>query len=77
MKGRRVHPAPGGSLALAPGEYLKTEDGDWWASPPLGGVILIESKDVSEHPDGTITVNRPISKQGWSGRLIQGEWQAD
>ena len=77
MEGRRVHPDRSGKLDLSPGDYGRTVKGLWWVSPPRGAVRVIDSENVTEHEDGTITVTVPISNKQWTGRLVRGKWQQE
>lgn len=94
--GRRVHPDPHGRLPLQPGDYGKDATG-WHARPPTmpefgegkgnphplsGGLDLHK---VTEHPDGTITVDPsilieypwgdPPQQVNWHGYLERGVWR--
>lgn len=67
-----------------PGDYGRDDHG-WWVHPPahpFGGYVTKHT--VTEHPDGTITVEpsiliHPTAKkgdQGWHGWLRAGVWSS-
>lgn len=67
-------------LVLEDGEYGKDIDGVWYGRPP--GILSAGSfakHDVTEHPDGTITVSPSIlimdGRSEWHGYLERGEWR--
>ena len=68
---------------LNPGEYGKHPfNGVWYARPPVErmGVANLDSHDVTEHEDGTITVAPSIlitgrGDYGWHGYLEKGVWR--
>jgi hypothetical protein len=61
-------------------EYGKNTDGVWWVRPPgclTSGLIDVE---VTEHRDGTITMERVLRCYHCGNvghRLIRGVWQGD
>ena len=62
-----------------PGDYYWSEHmGRWWVRDPLGrpGTLNPELHAVTEHEDGTITVEPSIwdYPDGWHGWLRQGVW---
>lgn len=75
MDGRRVHPDRNGALNLTPGDYGRTTKGVWWVYPPRGSMRVMKSEQVTEHEDGTITVEGLIANKEWKGRLLNGAWQ--
>lgn len=56
-KGQRVEWPEG---LLNPGEYAKGPDGAWYACTPNGHLANLAAHSVTEHDDGTITVNPSI-----------------
>jgi hypothetical protein len=81
VNGRRL---PDGSHALDcdPGDYWRVKrDGEWiWmCCTPNGMAGDLTQHDVTEHPDGTITVLPSILVQGeheWHGYLENGVWRS-
>lgn len=80
MQGKR-HDLPEGDFNLAPGEYGKEPDGFWLCRAPGGEfeVGALNSHQVTEHSDGTISVYPSILSYGqdgtvWHGYLTRGEW---
>lgn len=71
-KGTRVY----GRVPTEPGEYGDW-GGHWWGKPPVRGCPagMLCDHEVTEHDDGTITVNpsilMPSRYHGW---LRRGEW---
>lgn len=97
MKGTRVSPttlgllpptaiSQPGAYGQATNEFLSSKHGNrlgyWSVTAPDGSSGLIPpSYEVTEHPDGTITVTEEIDFSatpwnGWRGRLVAGEWIA-
>lgn len=78
--GRRVYQGPDGDIfKMAPGDYGKGSDNLWYAFPPVPGLApgCLAGHQVTEHPDGTITVSPCLSMSGrgtWHGHLCRGEW---
>src|SRR2546430_757157 len=82
IPGKRVYPEPrdGASwLALGDkGAYGKDEFGCWWAHAPRGPVGALDDHQVTEHPDGTISVSPSIewgTPWNWHGYLRNGVWE--
>lgn len=76
MKLVRVHAAPDGRFALPPGSYGRHPDGIWWFRPPgVGHSGPLDEHTVTEHSDGTITVDPSILSDEVHGYLIRGEWR--
>ena len=81
MNGRRVYPNDKGELWLQPGDYgIDPRDGHWYARAPTGDMGNLSAHEVTEHPDGTITVSPSIAisddqKELWHGYLERGEWR--
>lgn len=91
MVGRRVEYAEfWGAATRQPGDYCKVErkthHGDhlawvWYACTPNGLVGNLEDHTVTEHEDGTITVDPSIlverigeGEVGYHGHLVAGVW---
>jgi hypothetical protein len=82
-KGKRKYPDDKGQLWLAEGEYGKGPDGKWYARPFGDHTGNLGNHDVTEHPDGTITVSPSILITGgnadgptrWHGYLEKGVWR--
>lgn len=88
MTGRRVEPDPTYSYyplpPLAPGDYGKGANGKWYCQPPwpkFDGEAApgdLSGHKVTEHEDGTITVEPSILIQNqngaWHGYLRRGVW---
>ena len=77
MDGRRVHPDRNGELNLTSGDYGRTTKGVWWVHPPRGSVRVAKPEIVTEHDDGTITVDGLIANKQWKGRLVKGIWKQE
>ena len=98
MKGRRIeNPENITSSPVEPGDYWKDKDGHWQVAAPVprddDGFLLtadVSTWSVTEHEDGTITVNPSIfwgrggypnsppewaAKHTWHGWLEHGEWR--
>lgn len=86
MQGRRVPFFPGFPKDVAqPGDYCKVPSGvdprpgvEWYVVDPTGGAGAIRTAvhNVTEHPDGTITVSPSlVMPSGWHGFLINNEWK--
>ena len=82
MIGRRVRHF-NGHHELMSGEYGRWQD-IWWAVSPNGHCANLGGYDVTEHPDGTITVSPSIevksSREGqpfvvYRGYLERGVWR--
>lgn len=73
------------SLLPESGQYGKNAAGEWFGCVPGSGDKFdlfhcnLSKHDVTEHPDGTITVSPSIlvtSHRGrWHGYLRAGEWE--
>lgn len=78
--GKRIYPGPDGQVHnMRPGDYCLGNDGLWYAFPPVPslGPGCLARHQVTEHPDGTITVSPSILMTGrscWHGYLRRGEW---
>jgi hypothetical protein len=82
MNGRRVYPDAEGRLVLQEGDYaFDPRDGKWYARPPSTFAVSLDTHDVTEHEDGTITVSPSIvssdgfSRRPWEGYLELGAWR--
>jgi hypothetical protein len=77
MLGKRIYPNDEGHLVFSePGCYGKDRDGLWWCRPPKGGAGVLGDHKVTEHEDGTITVEPSILMPGvWHGYLRKGVWE--
>lgn len=80
MQGRRVYKNKPDELLPddpKPGDYWRDEEtGIWWAYLPKGGVGNLADHQITEHEDGTITVNPSILMPGeWHGYLEHGVWR--
>lgn len=82
MQGRRIDPPPHswgtGACPFQPGDYWKEDDG-WHACCPDGQLANLSSHHITEHVDGTITVQPSILVRGgpgeiWHGYLQNGQW---
>lgn len=82
MQGRRL---PDGDHLrdVEPGDYWKPEnrpDGEWWIRDPFGYFGRITQHTVTEHEDGTITVEPSIlddrgpGQPSFHGFLRAGVW---
>lgn len=66
---------------LLPGEYAKwSEDGAWYGVPPETDLVAnLSAHRVTEHEDGTITVEPSIlvgdNRTSWHGFLRRGQWE--
>ena len=77
MKLLRVYPDSNNHFALPPGSYGKHPDGTWWFRPPgVGHSGPLAEHTITEHDDGTITVEPSILTDDIHGYLIHGEWTA-
>lgn len=85
MKATRVEPNAEGQLLLKEGEYGKGTDGVWYVRPPGCHMGSLVKHTVTEHGDGSITVEPSIlisygeatgqpGFAGWHGYLRNGEW---
>lgn len=84
MQGRRLpdrmlHEAN----TASPGDYWRQEVrfcvSEWWVRDPLGDFGRLTLHQVTEHPDGTITVSPSILNvggHGYHGYLKAGVWEA-
>lgn len=72
MQGRRL--PDGGHPLMSEGDYWRDDDGMWWVRPPNSGAGTIEDHEVTEHEDGTITVEPSIDAGTWHGFLRRGTW---
>jgi hypothetical protein len=82
MIGKRVEFDPSDPRKhLQPGDYGKAPDGTWYARPPWeGGNANLQGHKVTEHADGTITVEPSIKVEAgfgyvWHGFLENGVWR--
>lgn len=64
------------------GDYGKDNDGEWWIRLPRPGFSMgrLTDHQVTENPDGTITVSPSILLEGsngktWHGYLERGAWR--
>jgi len=82
--GQRIYPDADGHFVLtAPGQYGRTVDGHWLTSLPVDGELMagnLDSHEVVEHEDGTITVSPSILTtdyrgREWHGYLERGVWR--
>ena len=81
--GRRVYFGIGGWFKLEPGDYLKAPGGEWLCrvpDPRFQKTGSLETHEVIEHDDGTITVSPSIlhNEEGvgeWHGFLERGIWR--
>lgn len=65
----------------ANGEYGKNREGIWTAMTPNGHLANLSAHTVTEHEDGTITVEPSIlvknkTTELWHGYLRKGMWEA-
>ncbi len=80
MKGRRVFPDADGHLTFAPGDYGRHQNGQWMACTPNGLLGNLDSHEVIENADLTITVSPSILVENydgtrWHGYLEHGVWR--
>jgi hypothetical protein len=66
--------------APQPGDYGKQPDGDWYAVTPSNLMANLNSHEVVEHEDNTITVSPSIlvddmHEKNWHGYLERGVWR--
>ena len=77
MRGQRVSPDARGRMVLDPGQYGRLA-GIWWISPPSGdervSASAVQAERVTEHEDGTISVQGLLRLPRWTGYLQRGEW---
>lgn len=83
--GKRVYPDEQGQLWLAPGDYGRAANGEWFARSPVEDHLTgsLRAHEVAEHEDGTITVSPSILITGddgdcqvqWHGYLERGVWR--
>ena len=78
MMGRRVPDNTDWSSAVQPGDYWRFE-GVWYGETPNGLTANLSGHTVTEHEDGTITVNPSIlvnrgRPNAWHGFLTKGVW---
>jgi hypothetical protein len=76
MQGRRL---PDETEVFAEGDYGRIA-GVWYGRPPGQHLGSFANHDVTEHPDGTITVSPSILVTGgngeaWHGYLERGVWR--
>lgn len=77
MQGHRVYVSPAlrRPVALRPGDYTRTADGDWLAVLPDGTFGRMTDHTITVHDDGTISAVQPVSYAGaWRGWLVGGVW---
>jgi len=86
MIGRRIYPDEDGYLHFAPGDYGLSREGIWQARPPTVEVPglekqqhplvgSLESHTVTEHEDGTISVDPSIEiNYSWGDPPVQIHW---
>lgn len=75
MLGQRVEPE---TYPLKPGDYVRRAEG-WYGMSPNGLLANLNAHKVSEHRDGSISVEPSIlvkDGQGsqWHGYLTAGVW---
>lgn len=80
MTGRRLPDESDWSSENRPGDYWKRKGG-WYALTPNELLANLRKHDVTEEPDGTITVSPSIFvNQGqpvsWHGFLERGVWRS-
>lgn len=79
MKGTRAYPNAEGHLLLKEGEFGKGNDGIWYCRPPGNHMGNLKAHKVTEHEDGTISVEPSIliddGRSQWHGYLTQGFWR--
>ena len=78
MIGNRLPDGHATYFNTEPGDYWKTPDGRWEIKDPNGNVGALGLHKVTEHEDGTITVEPSIldpSVGGWHGYLEHGIWR--
>lgn len=79
VRGRRVYPNEDGWFKLEPGDYGQDGDGAWWACAPVEGQHysgVLTDHQVTEHPDGTITVSPSLMfSDKYHGFLERGWWR--
>lgn len=62
---------------LMAGDYCQ-RGSRWWCCTPNGMMGNLERHEVTEHPDGTITVSPSIlvaGERSWHGYLERGVWR--
>jgi len=74
MQGRRVYPGDEGHLRLAEGDYGWDADGLFQCRPPGADVGTLDGHTVTEHEDGTATVEPSIFGPRFHGWLRRGVW---
>jgi len=74
MKLARVYHDAQGNFSLPPGAYGKHPDGTWWVRPPGGHSGPLIEHTITEHDDGTITVDPSILTDEIHGYIVRGEW---
>ena len=81
LQGRRLPDGTELPSDAEPGDYWKPADrpeGEWWFVDPVGNFGRVSKHTVTEHEDGTITVDPSIADEGthgaWHGWLRQGVW---
>lgn len=86
MKGRRIESpfAADGALIAEwpqPGDFYFYPQSGWCGVTPNGHAVGLSGHDVTEHPDGTITVSPSIlvgtheTPNLWHGYLEAGVWR--
>ncbi|KKM92252.1 hypothetical protein LCGC14_1220330 [marine sediment metagenome] len=80
MIGKRIYPNDNGDLFLSQGDYGQQINGEWFARPPNCHTGSLKNHEVTEHDDGTITVNPSIficddENELYHGYLKHGEWK--
>ena len=75
MIGERLFSNKFGVLNLSEGGYGRDLRGQWWCRP-MGESVRrkLETRDVIEHPDGTISVHRWINGGANCYQLERGVW---
>lgn len=69
----RRYPTGDSILPLEPGDYAKhPENGDWYAMTPNGHLAGLRLHTVTEHDDGTITVDPSILVSTSDGPVYHG-----
>lgn len=83
MQGRRLQPNADGEYPWAtirPGDFFCYK-GHWYGQTPNGLLAGLAKHQVTEHPDGTITVcpsilvHRSNGEPPWHGYLENGVWR--
>lgn len=65
VNGERVWPNKFGQLKLPEGGYGLDLKRRWWIRPAAVNAFSLAPHDVTEHPNGTITVSGFINQGAW------------